>query len=238
MKYFLVKLLINYNYLTNKYVLNLIFQKCKNTIVRTTWKTWVVLVVIMEWVFIHNRHLMFLLLWIPVALVFKTKQHQNVRMIRWSMYLNVRTINALYKIYGNINNTICLLRIRKTKNLTNNLFFTMDVPNVLAILLSIAHKDVFSKIGLNCINLNVQDNNRKLVIQFCFPKYKGLKQPHLLLKSLMMEVCLLQNNKKSNKYLQPWVKRILILMRVKVLILEKVLMVKFSWQNIEPVVCK
>ena len=116
------------------------------------------------------------------------------------MFQNVRMINVHYRIYGSINNTTTR-KIKKTKNLTNNSYFIMVARNVLVIQSNIVLKDVFSKIGLNCINLNVQDNNRKHVIQCSYLRCKELKQRHHLSRRQMMGVCLRQNNRRLNKFL-------------------------------------
>lgn len=134
----------------------------------------------MESAFSHHHRLTCHLWWILVVLDFRTKQHQKHPMIKWFTFPNAKMINVLFRIYGSINNTTCIRRIRKTRNLTNNLFCTMDVQNVLVNQSNIAHKDVFSRIGLNFISLNVQDNNRKHVILYCFQKFKELRLLHLL----------------------------------------------------------
>lgn len=67
---------------------------------------------------------------------------------------------------------------------------------------NIVLKDAFSRIGLNCINSNAQDNNRKHVTPFYSLMFKELKHRHRLLKKQMMEVYLHQINKKWNKYWQ------------------------------------
>jgi hypothetical protein len=75
-------------------------------------------------------------------------------------------INVLFKIYGNSNNTPQLKAIKIIKILINNIFHFGNAKNVSLIQLNIVLKDVFSKIGLNNISLNVQDKLRVLVIQF------------------------------------------------------------------------
>ena len=57
-------------------------------------------------------------------------------------------------------------RIIKQMSLTSNLYLFTPVQNVKVNLLSIAHKDVFNKIGLKYISLNVLGKCLKLEILF------------------------------------------------------------------------
>jgi hypothetical protein len=82
------------------------------------------------------------------------------------MLANVEMINVLFKIYGNSNNTSQLKALKTIKILINNIFHIGNAKNVSLIQLNIVLKDVFSKIGLNNISLNVQDKLLVLVIQF------------------------------------------------------------------------
>ena len=82
------------------------------------------------------------------------------------MLANVEMINVLFKIYGNSNNTSQLKALKTIKILINNIFHFGNAKNVSLIQLNIVLKDVFSKIGLNNISLNVQDKLLVLVIQF------------------------------------------------------------------------
>lgn len=77
------------------------------------------------------------------------------------MSVNVRMINALYKIYGNNKNMQDKVKI---KNSIKNIFLSGNVKNVQMNLLSIVLKDAFNKIGLSNISLYVQGNHQKLEI--------------------------------------------------------------------------
>lgn len=77
------------------------------------------------------------------------------------MSVNVKMINAHYKIYGNNKNMQGKV---KTKNLIKNISRFGNVKNVRMNQLSIVRKDAFSKIGLSNISLYVQGSHQKLEI--------------------------------------------------------------------------
>jgi hypothetical protein len=105
------------------------------------------------------------------------------------MLANVEMINVLFSIYGNSNNMPQLKVLKIIKILINNIFHFGNAKNVSQIQLNIVRKDVFSRIGLNNISLNVLDKLQGLVILFYYLKFKELKQVlHLLRKAMMKTI--------------------------------------------------
>jgi len=92
------------------------------------------------------------------------------------MLANAEMINVHFSTYGNGSNMPQLKVLKIIQILINNIFHFGNAKNVLPIQLNIALNDVFSRIGLNNISLNVRDKPLELEIQFYFLKFKELKQ--------------------------------------------------------------